>query len=419
MSLLNRYILRSIAVPAAMAFVVVTFLGAANELRERSAEIQLGHFRLSDLGLLAMFFMPTLIPILIPAAYMMGILLVYGRMAQNNEITAMKAAGIPVRRIVTPVIVVGGILSAVSFLLQDRVQPIAQRMVNHKLYVELPQRLTLDVLPAGQTHEIGGWYIYVGAKDAQTQTLHDVYILEPQDGGETMVFYAKSAILSTVKGRHRITLRDGHIIPPDRGGNVARSTFPEWNIYLPEAEALNIPNRIRTLTITELYAQQRLVEFADALRERGLWDGGMIDTLLAAQGDVQAMTAVPAALKSGYTTPLRVQPDWIEPLRTVRPDKMLEDIYNLRSEIRDRLTIPLACLAVSFVAAPLAARSRRGGRSFSFAIGGAVLLAYYTLYFLTQPRDIYPLWSFILLGMAPAAALIAVGMIALYRVDRI
>ena len=96
-----------------------------------------------------------------------------------------------------------------------------------------------------------------------------------------------------------------------------------------------------------------------------------------------------------------------------------ENLRTIRTEISDRITLPLACLAVSLAAAPLAVRAPRSGRSYSFAIGIALLGGYYLLRILLEAKSEHPLEDYIVRGLVPNIVLCVVGLWALWRVDRV
>lgn len=367
LGLLTRYTLREIAVPAVMAIAIIGFVGVANELRERRGALPLEFVSSWDITRLAFYFSPTLAAYIIPITYMMGILLAFGRLSQNNEITAMKAAGIPLKRMVLPVIGVGLVLSALSFVLMDRVQPWAAAQANHILYVELPERITLEILPTGSVQEIGDWRVYFGGRDPETKTLKDIVIREPRKDGE-WVFYADEArFVDSPQGAY-LVLSEGHIIRPQQKGDVARVTIRDFKIAVPEALRRAAPSQRHTLTLRDLYAKERDV------------------------------AKIQAAAPSKSNT---------------------EDLRKTRTEIADRFTLPLACLAVSFLAAPLAVRAPRSGRSYSFALGFVIIFVYYLMRMLLEPTDLVSLADAILRGAAPNLVLCLAGVAALWRVDRV
>lgn len=366
--LLTRYTLREIAVPAFLAVVVIGFVGVAQELRECHTEKSLPLEFISgwDVTRLVFYFSPMLAAYIIPITYMMGILLAFGGLAQNNEVTAMKAAGIPLKRAIAPVIVTGLLLSGLSFVLMERVQPWAAAKANHLLYVELPQRITLEVLPTGSVQEIGDWRVYFAGRDAAAKTLTGIVIRVPKQNGE-WVFYAKEARFVDDPDGALLVLKDGYIIVPQQDDTVTRAVFSDWTMPLPAAMKLTAPSQRHTMSLDELHAKEKRLAAAQA----------------------------------------------------ATPSRNSEDLRITRREIADRITMPLACLAVSFIAAPLAVRSPRSGRSFSFALGFAIIFVFYMLRNLLEPSNLVTLNNAILRGLVPSLVLCAAGAVAVWRVDRV
>jgi lipopolysaccharide export LptBFGC system permease protein LptF len=99
--------------------------------------------------------------------------------------------------------------------------------------------------------------------------------------------------------------------------------------------------------------------------------------------------------------------------------RALDEFRKLRLEILERVSLPLACLALSLVAAPLAVRGGRSGRPWTFAIGFGVCLVYFVIWMATQPLIPRSLTETILRGSIANAVMLAAGAVALWRVDRV
>ncbi|MFV0443907.1 MAG: LptF/LptG family permease [Planctomycetaceae bacterium] len=69
------------------------------------------------------FIVPSMLPFTIPAAMLLTVCVVYGRVAGDQEVTACKAAGISVMTLLWPAFFLGAVLSAASLLLTDQVIP--------------------------------------------------------------------------------------------------------------------------------------------------------------------------------------------------------------------------------------------------------------------------------------------------------
>jgi len=102
-----------------------------------------------------------------------------------------------------------------------------------------------------------------------------------------------------------------------------------------------------------------------------------------------------------------------------KSEPLMKELSGDQREFAGRLSLSFACLAVCFAAAPLGARAQRSGRSYTFAIGFAIIGIYYVLQMLCDVKALLPLWAAVTLAWAPNLALCAAGMVFLWRVDRV
>ena len=77
------------------------------------------------------------------------------------------------------------------------------------------------------------------------------------------------------------------------------------------------------------------------------------------------------------------------------------------------------CLAVTIVAAPIGARAKRSGRSYTFAAGVLIILFYFIVARLAAPTTLPSLSEMILRAQAPNIALVLLGSFFVWRVDRV
>jgi lipopolysaccharide export system permease protein len=87
-----------------------------------------GEARKFDLGIwqilqIMPFVVPSLMPYTIPATLLLTVCVVYGRMAGDNEIIAVRAAGIHIIHLMWPSFFLAGVLSIVALFLTDQIIP--------------------------------------------------------------------------------------------------------------------------------------------------------------------------------------------------------------------------------------------------------------------------------------------------------
>ncbi len=368
MGILSRYTLRLVAAPAVLAAAVIGFFVAVGAVRtQMRAVMELvppGVIKMFDITRISFFALPTLTGYIIPVTFLLGIMMAFSRLAQNSELTAMKAAGIPLKRVVLPVAAAGLLLSGVVYFSMDYGRPWAYWRMMRLVTSELPLRVTLDMLPTGRIQEYGDWRVYIGRRDADG-TLHDIMVLQPQENGEANAFYAESARVVSENGRAALEMRKGYLVPADPSRHI---TFETLRQSAPEMKPAEIPHVNDGMTMGQLLGEER--RLARLYEETG---------------------ALPVAA----------------------------DLRGVRVEIKNRLAFPLMCFAVGLVGAPVGARTRRSGRSHAYAAGLFLLCGYFVLRKVVDPPLLLPLSATIALGQIPNLVLGALGGWLIWRVDRV
>ena len=179
MKTLNLYIGRGLLVTTGIAIGVLTFVMlSANlmkvfELLARGVEARV---LVQFLGYLA----PEMLKFTIPMAVLCSSVLVFSRLAADNEVNAMRASGVSLWQIISPGLVLSILLSGVCLWLQTSVSP-------HCLYqVELLKRTEavrnpLVLIEPGRFVELPGYVIRVGGREGHE--LYDIHVYALDEDG--------------------------------------------------------------------------------------------------------------------------------------------------------------------------------------------------------------------------------------------
>jgi lipopolysaccharide export system permease protein len=150
-----------------------------------------------------------------------AVLYAFSRLGADNEVTALKASGINLVRLVLPVLAAGAGLAAVNFAFNDQVLP----RTNHKL-----RTLTVDIARKKPTFELkeqmvnavipGQFYLRSGRIDQATDRLREVVIYDLANSERRRTIYADSGFMrfAVADGRTdlHLTLFDGFVHDYDR-----------------------------------------------------------------------------------------------------------------------------------------------------------------------------------------------------------
>lgn len=159
------------------------------------------------LGELFFYAALTMVPTALPLAVLLASLMVFGNLGEKLELTAMKAAGISLFRIMRPLIILMAIIAVGAFFFQNYVLPVAQSKMWTLTFsvrqktpeVEIPEKSFYDEIP--------GMNLYIDHKNPDTGMLYDMIIYDMSQGTEnSRVILADSGKFSFTEDKTRLFL---------------------------------------------------------------------------------------------------------------------------------------------------------------------------------------------------------------------
>ena len=173
----------------------------------------------------------TLVPMSLPLAVLLASLISFGNMGEKLELLSMKAAGVPLVRILLPIFIVALLVCGASFVFQDRIQPKATRQLATLLWSMRQKSPELDIPEGIFYSDIPGYSIFVQKKDTKTGMLHGVMIYSTQGGYDKMeIVLADSARLQGTEDQKflRLTMYEGERFRnmDSQTGNMLKANIP-------------------------------------------------------------------------------------------------------------------------------------------------------------------------------------------------
>ena len=206
MKRLDRYLVTSFIGPFIMTFFIVIFV-----LSMQFLWLYIDELVGKGLGMGVIFeFLGwaacTLIPMALPLATLLASIMTLGGMGERNELLAMKAAGIPLRRIMVPLIVVSVFISIGAFFASNNLIPVAYNKI-YTLRQDIANTKEEIKIPTGTFYDgIEGYILRIEERDDETQLMHKLLIYDhTAHNGNTGVTLAET-------GKMRITPDKRHLI---------------------------------------------------------------------------------------------------------------------------------------------------------------------------------------------------------------
>ncbi len=418
--ILSRYILRQHIPPLLYALAALTFAMLVNQVAK-----QFGNFVGKGLpwGVIFEVFalsIPFIVAMTLPMAVLVGVLYTFSHLAADNEVTAMKASGISVGRILAPVLGGATLIGAIAFLWNDQILPRSNHTLR-TLLVDIQRKKPTFQLKEQVINEVvaGQFFLRAARIDPASNALSDVTIYDLEDPDRRRIIMADSGRMAYSSGGTDLylTLRDGeiHEIKRTEPGHFNRTFYQinrikvagVSNTFEPTkndeyrgdremticamqdvvARAREDLERVRTEALTAVSSELRRVAKLAPLRppaidttpSRPSWYCvflGAIKRLVTPRA-AQAAQATPAERQSPRTVTnlaytAQTPSAYSQRLRAARQRAAIYEV-----EIQKKLAISAACVIFALLGMPLAIRYPRGGVGLVIGTSLAVFSVYY------------------------------------------
>jgi LPS export ABC transporter permease LptF/LPS export ABC transporter permease LptG len=321
---LDRYLVREIALPFAIALTVLTFILEIPPILLQAEEFISRGVEWSIVARVLLTLIPQALCLTIPMAVLLGILVGFGRLSGDREFVAIQACGVSLMRLARPVLLVAALGTAATAYETIVALPNANQTFREIVFVTMAQSVEQNVKPRVFYEGFPDKTIYV--RDLPREGgWRDVFLADTANPNQTTVYFARQGRihLDRVNRLVQLELRDGssHTTHADRPDDYEETRFESFLITLDPATVFRRPPPpgAREMTIRELRQ-----EIASASQRN-------------------------------------------------------DPAYDARFMIQQKFTLPLTCPVLALIGLALGATNRKDGRLASFAIGIGVIFVYYVL----------------------------------------
>ena len=165
MKTLNWYVTRGFLVSFFMAILVLTFgMTGANLIKVLDLLSQ--GISVMTFCKFTLYILPFILTFTVPWAVMVAVMLVFGRMSADSEITAMRACGVSILQIASPILLITVALTALCLYLQVEVGPPLQGKSRYMLE-ETAINQPLALFEPGKQISIENALIYIDDKEGE------------------------------------------------------------------------------------------------------------------------------------------------------------------------------------------------------------------------------------------------------------
>ena len=388
-----------------------------------------------------------IIALSVPMSLLISSVMTYGRMSQENEITALKSAGVNLFSIIKPALWFGSIVGFLLCLFNNFILPDMNynaRLLARDIYQKQPE-LTIE---AGYFIDMVPEYTMI-VKELEENKFKDVKIFSKNTQSEQTTIYAQTGSLESNGNIITVNLQDGeiHEIDLENYDHYRRIKFSTHQITISMDDLLlnrtneanrtdremKVPAMIEKIRQNKISIQQIKKRIENSKEDIGIETKTdmSLDNIIA-QIELLKNDATPnKEEKRDYNknTPIseHEQEEMIlslnNNLRQFKNEFTLIENYEKNNnkflvEIHKKFTLPVACILFTLVGAPLGILVRKGGITIASGLSIAFFLVYYILLIWGEQLADRALLNPAIGSWMPNIILFILGLIILYLYDR-
>ncbi len=396
MKTLYRYLLGQVLATLMMSIMVCAgVLLLSNALKDITIMLQNGAATMGMIGQALVLLIPFVLVFALPLGLLAAVLLVFGRISADQELTAIRANGISLVSLVSPVILLGICLSVFSAWLNMEVGPRA-RVAYKRLLIDQGMRDPLALLQEGRfITEFPDHIIYLGRN--REGVLEDLWVYHLQDD----------------KVDWRVQAAKGKlVVDPEKREvyfelqNFQGVTYDPKKEDAPESSAI-------TNTVGAATMEAHSLETPDLLKDLSHWQ-----PFIGSEGTTPIIK-LDELLKRATQKPGLGQMTFGELLEE---RKFLERAgFNpspVQFHINRQISFSFACLGFVLVGIPLGIRAHRRETTVGIFLAVILMVVYYSFIVLAQALETQPLYMPHLIVWIPTFLFQGLGAWMLWRANR-
>lgn len=184
----------------------------------------------------------SLVPMALPLAVLISSVMVLGNMAEHYELSSFKSAGVPLVRVMMPLMFIAFGISAFSFFCSNNLIPVSNLKFGSRMYDIQRQKPALQLSENIFNYDFQGYAIHIGDKESDDQTIKDVLMYdhaEADKGKMSQIIAKEGRMFSSEDGKYFVMdLKDGNqyveaepgrrTSSKDKSFPFIRTSFKQW-----------------------------------------------------------------------------------------------------------------------------------------------------------------------------------------------
>ena len=326
-TIISRYLIREITVPFFFILFILTFvllMGRILQLMDLTVNKGVS---IIVIGELIGYLTPSFMVITIPVSLLISILIAFGRLSGDNEITVMKSSGISLFQLLPPVFVPVVVTFLVTALFSLYLVPEANFSTKRLLFEIARQKASIGIREKAFNDDFEGLVLYAEHIPVQGNYMEGIFISDSRSANEPITIIAKKGYLISNPDAMTVTLR------------------------LENGSSHFVDGELKTY---------RKMDFSSY--------------------DLNLDLSTPPTAAGGAPMKERKEMNLAELTRAMGDSSLAEARRReLMIEFHRKFALPVSCIVFGILGIPLGIVKQRSGKSRGFVIGLSTVMVYYIL----------------------------------------
>ncbi|MBR5013970.1 MAG: methionyl-tRNA formyltransferase [Bacteroidales bacterium] len=356
----------------------------------------------------------TMLPLSLPLATLLASMMTLGTLGENNELLAIKAAGISLQRVMIPLAVICGIVSVGAFFVSNDLIPVAYNKI-YTLRDDIGKTKDEIKIPTGTFYNgIDGYILRVNDRNDESGMMNGVMVYNhTKNKGNTSLTIADSAMMKMSRDKSYLTfiLYNGTNYEETNNKKYRDTTlqlqkidFEKQEMIIPlenygfqKSDSARFDDQVKSMNLKQLHHGQDSIGSLDSSSKQGnlrslrssrtLRYNSQLDTASRnlpesnfAREDIGEWKSI--ADKISSLEKAKINAEELQSMLTSHARERYYHNFTLRLidiEILKKFALSIACLIFFFIGAPLGALIRKGGLGTPAIISVLFFVAYWVI----------------------------------------
>ena len=356
----------------------------------------------------------TMLPLSLPLATLLASMMTLGTLGENNELLAIKAAGISLQRVMIPLAVICGIVSVGAFFVSNDLIPVAYNKI-YTLRDDIGKTKDEIKIPTGTFYNgIDGYILRVNDRNDESGMMNGVMVYNhTKNKGNTSLTIADSAMMKMSRDKSYLTfiLYNGTNYEETNNKKYRDTTlqlqkidFEKQEMIIPlenygfqKSDSARFDDQVKSMNLKQLHHGQDSIGSLDSSSKQGnlrslrssrtLRYNSQLDTAYRnlpesnfAREDIGEWKTISDKISS--LEKAKINAEELQSMLTSHARERYYHNFTLRLidiEILKKFALSIACLIFFFIGAPLGALIRKGGLGTPAIISVLFFVAYWVI----------------------------------------